>query len=180
MTVKTVTQVGNPLIRGKARKVSNPKSKSVQTVIKTLVESMRHHGLVGMAAPQVGKNLRIFVSEVRNTKLRKGQTKKNLDPLRVFINPKIISYSKNHKAGWEGCGSVASAQLFGKVMRPTAVVVEAHDGAGRVLKLRATNLLARIIQHEMDHINGIVFTDRANLRTLMSRNEYLKKFAKKA
>src|SRR5688572_2661589 len=112
MIIKEATQIGNKVIRSKAREITKQKSKSVQKIIADLIDSMRHHELVGMAAPQIGKDIRVFVTEIRETKLRKGQTKKNVDPLRVFINPRIISFSKVKKSDWEGCGSVASAGLF--------------------------------------------------------------------
>lgn len=137
---------------------------------------MRHHGLVGMAAPQIGVSKKIFVTEVRKTKHRSPNI---LDGLRVFINPKIVSSSKRNKAGYEGCGSVAFAKLFGKVMRPEAVTVQAYNEKGEKFEIKATGLLARIIQHEIDHLNGVVFLDRlTDKKSLMSENEYRKKFKK--
>ncbi len=178
MVIKETTQVGNPLIRARAKRVSNLKSKIVQKVIADLIDSMRYHELVGMAAPQIGKNLRIFVSEIRETKLRKGQSVKNVDSLRVYINPEIIWCSKKQATGYEGCGSVASANIFGTVKRPDSVIVKAQDQNGDTFKIKAGNLLARVIQHEYDHIEGRVFTDKANHQSYMSRNEYLNKFRK--
>ncbi len=178
MVIKETTQVGNSLIRVKAKRVSNLKSKIVQKVVADLIDSMRYHELVGMAAPQIGKNLRIFVSEIRETKLRKGQSVKNADPLRVYINPEIIWCSKKQATGHEGCGSVASANIFGTVKRPDSVIIKAQDQNGDTFKIKASNLLARVIQHEYDHIEGIVFTDKANPQSYMSRNEYLNKFKK--
>jgi peptide deformylase len=180
MIIKEVTQVGNKIIRSKAHKVTDPNAQSVQRVITDLIDSMRHHDLVGMAAPQIGKSLRVFVTEIREVGLRKGQTRKNIDPLRVFINPRIVSFSKAERSGWEGCGSVASADLSAMVKRPVSLEIEALDRSGKKFKLKAENLLARVIQHEMDHLNGIVFSDKADTQTYMSRNEYLKLRAKKA
>lgn len=133
---------------------------------------MRHHGLVGMAAPQIGSDLRIFISEVRLTQFRRDR--KKLDPLKVFINPKITSLSRKHVSDIEGCGSVANANLFAQVKRPETITVVAMDAQGKEFELKAKGLLARIIQHEMDHINGIVFTDKADPKTYMSGEEYLK------
>lgn len=179
MVIKDATQVGNKIIREKSKEVSNPTSREVRKVVKDLIDSMRHHDLVGMAAPQIGKGLRIFVTEVRKTKLRKGVGIENVDPLRIFINPKVLSVSNKEMKDWEGCGSVASANLFGMVKRPSIVVVEALDEKGVKFQLKASNLLARVIQHEMDHLNGIVFADRADTKTYMSKSEYLKLRAKK-
>lgn len=174
MILKKATQVGNPIIRRKSKKVIDVTSTKTKKVVRDLVDSMRHHGLVGMAAPQIGENLRIFVTEIRATNTRRKDKNFEIDDLRVFINPKFISVSEKMNKGWEGCGSVAESGLFAKVNRPTTVVVEALDGKGKKFKLEAKNLLARVIQHEMDHIEGIVFLDKADTKTCMSRNEYLK------
>jgi peptide deformylase len=172
MSVKPTTQIGNPIIRAKAKPVKDFSSKVVQKTINDLIDSMRQHDLVGMAAPQVGVSLRIFITEIRNTKHRKP---KDIDILRVFINPKIISYSKRIVAGYEGCGSVASANLFGKVNRPDTVVVKACNEKGEEFELKAKGLLARVIQHEYDHIEGRVFLDKlTDKKSLMSGEEYMK------
>lgn len=173
MIIKEVTQVGNKVIRSKAIAVSNILSKQTQKIVTDLVDSMRHHALVGMAAPQIGKGVRIFVTEIAATKFRKPEFK-DIDALRIFINPKIISSSSVRDKGWEGCGSVAFSNLFGKVSRPSSIVVEAFDREGTKFQVKATNLLARVIQHEIDHLNGVVFADTADTKTYMSKNEYLK------
>lgn len=173
MIHKKATQVGNPLIRAKAKRVADPKATSTKKVVKDLIDSMRHHGLVGMAAPQIGKSLRIFVTEPRNTGVRTVKGKEH-DGVRVFINPKILSLSKATVKSWEGCGSVADKNLFAAVRRSSTVTVRAYGEDGAAFTLRATGLLARVIQHEMDHLNGIVFTDTADRATYMSREEYLK------
>lgn len=174
MIIKTVTQVGDPVIRKKAKRVKDFESKETKQVIKNLIDSMRHHGLVGMAAPQIGEEMQIFVTEIRETIHRKTNKVSDIDGLRVFVNPKILSFSEKTVKGWEGCGSVAESGLFGKVERSESIFVEAHDDKGKKFNLEARGLLARVIQHEMDHLNGIVFIDRVDTKTCMSRNEYLK------
>ncbi len=173
MIVKNATQVGNKVIRSKSVNVLSPISKSTQKIVNDLTDTMRHHDLVGMAAPQIGKGVRVFVTEIRQTKLR-NKAAINLDSLKVFINPRIISSTKKEAKDWEGCGSVATANLFGLVKRPASLVIEALDERGIKFRLKAKKLLARVIQHEMDHLNGIVFVDKADTKTYMSRNEYLK------
>ncbi len=174
MIKKNAAQVGSSVIRARSQTVSLPISTANKKIIADLIDSMRHHELVGMAAPQLGKSVRIFVTEIRKTRLRKGDSVKNSDPLRIFLNPKIISVSKKTTMGWEGCGSVATSNLFGMVKRPATVTVEAVNENGKLFQLMAHDLLARVIQHEMDHLNGIVFTDKADSKTYMSRGEYLK------
>ncbi len=178
MIIKSATQIGNPIIRKKSKKVVDVRSPQNKKIIKDLVDAMRHHNLVGMAAPQIGANVRIFVTEIRETKLRKTDKKSDIDGLRVFVNPKITYFSEKKVSGWEGCGSVAESGLFAKVSRPETLVVQAFDSNGDKFTLEAKGLLARVIQHEIDHINGIVFIDKADTKTCMSRKEYLKMQAK--
>lgn len=175
MIKREVVQIGNSIIRRKSKKVKDISSKKIKRITKDLIDSMRFHGLVGMAAPQIGLSLRIFVTEIRKTKTRKKQEK--ADSPRVYINPSIIFYSKKHVVGYEGCGSVTSGQLFGPVRRPEKITVKAQDARGKVFIIKAKDLLARVIQHELDHLNGFVFIDKvADTKKLLSRDEYIKRF----
>ena len=149
MIIKSIKQVGNPIIRKKSMKVVSAKSPKIKKIIKDLTDTMRHSNLVGIAAPQIGQSLRIFVTEIKATKYRKPS---ELDKLRVFINPKIIWSSKKKVSGYEGCGSVASSGIFGKVSRSTKIIVSASDKNNNEFILNAKGLLARIIEHEYDHL----------------------------
>ena len=172
MVIKLVTQVGNPIIRKKSKKVRLITSPKIKKIVKDLTDSMRHANLVGMAAPQIGHNLRIFVTEIRTTTLRKTSEQ---DGLRIFINPKIIHASKKKILGYEGCGSVASSGIFGKVSRSTQVIVEAFDEKNKKFAFTTKGLLARVIQHEIDHLDGIIFLDKvSDKKSLMSQEEYIK------
>ena len=182
MIIQEATQVGSPIIRKKSKAIvlSRIKTKEIKKIVQDLIDSMHHHQLVGMAAPQIGKNLRIFVTEIRETQLRKADSDKEIDNLRVFINPQIISRSKKSTSRYEGCGSVAYAQIFATVSRPESVRVRAFDEKGERFVLGASGLLARVIQHELDHIDGKVFLDREfDSKSLMSKHEYIAKFKKK-
>ena len=172
MIITSVTQVGNPIIRARSRTVRSVSSPETRKIVGDLIDSMRAANLVGMAAPQIGINVRIFVTEIRATKYRKPAER---DGVRIFINPKILHLSKKKVPGHEGCGSVAVGGLFGNVNRSYGVTVSAFDKEGRKFILRAEGLLARIIQHEYDHLEGKIFLDRMKETTsLMSREEYLK------
>jgi peptide deformylase len=172
MSIKQTVQIGNKIIRQKADTVQNVSVTDIQETIKDLVDSMRHDNLVGMAAPQIGKKWRIFVSEICRTTYRKNIAKSDL--LRVFVNPEIIWQSKKQQNGYEGCGSVASAQLFGSVKRAESIICKALDGNGKPFKIKASGFLARIIQHETDHLNGLVFLDRvSDTRTLVDKQIYI-------
>jgi peptide deformylase len=173
MIKREVTQTGNPVIRKKSAKIKNVYSRNIKKVVQNLIDSMRHHELVGMAAPQIGVNLRIFVTEIRKTKFRKQPNTPDL--LRVYINPRIVRRSKKEVFEYEGCGSVAFSQLFALVKRPESIVIRALNKKGEEFELKTTGLLSRVIQHEFDHIEGKIFLDREfDRKSIMSKNEYLK------
>ena len=173
VVVKDVIQIGNPILRAKNETVKKIDDKSVLKTIDDLIDSMRHYGLVGMAAPQIGVNLKIFVTEIRATQSRKPES---LDKLRVFINPKIIWKSKKEVIIYEGCGSVANGNLFGPVSRSEKIKIIATDILGKKIRLKAEGLLARVIQHEYDHLLGIEFVEKiCDMKKVMSREEYLRR-----
>lgn len=172
MVVENVIQIGNPVLRAKNETVKKIDDKRVLKTIADLVDSMRHYGLVGMAAPQIGVNLKIFVTEIRATPSRKPE---NLDNLRVFINPKIIWKSQKEVIIYEGCGSVANGNLFGPVNRSEKIKIIATDILGKKMRLKAEGLLARVIQHEYDHLVGIEFVEKiCDMKKIMSKSEYIK------
>jgi len=172
MVIKNVVQAGNPLLRQKANLVNDISSNKVQEIIKNLIDTMRADSLVGEAAPQIGESVRIFISEVRDTKYRKSEQGGSL---KIYINPEIVDCSGEEIVSYEGCGSVAHAQLFGPVKRHKFVTVKATDENGKEFTLKAEGFLARIIQHEYDHLEGILFTDKLdNWTKVMSKEEYIK------
>ena len=176
MIIKEIVQIGNPILNRPSKFVAKVGATETQRVITNLVDSVRHHNLIGMAASQIGEKLRIFVTEVRKTKYR--NLKK--DKLRVYINPEIIWSSKKQAVIYEGCGSVAYAKLFAPVRRPEKIIIEACDENGNKFRIDASGMLSRVIQHEYDHLNGIEFTEKITaMRKIMSSEEYLKMVASK-
>jgi len=174
MIIKEIVQLGNPKIRkiSKNLVLKNIKSNKTKVLIKNLIDSMRSENLIGISAPQINENLRIFVTEIRQTKNRKS---KELDKLRIFVNPKITYSSKEKVSGYEGCGSVANSNLFGLVNRPKNIIIQAFDEKGEEFEIKANGLLARVIQHEYDHLDGILFVDKVtNTKSYMSGSEYRK------
>lgn len=166
-----VYQIGDKVIRAKAKRVRLPADAATKRLIQQMIRTMRHNHLVGIAAPQIGVSKRIFVTEPRTTEFRKRQKK---GVLVVYINPQILNQSKSTTLGYEGCGSVAHASIFGKVARSKKITILAYDLAGRTFTTHASGLLARIIQHEYDHLEGKVFLDRLhNTRTLLDRQSYV-------
>lgn len=175
MIIKEIIQIGNPLLSKKSKPIAKISSIETQQVIKNLVDSMRYHDLVGMAASQIGEKMRIFVTEVRKTFYRNFSK----DILRVYINPKIVWFSKKQVIIYEGCGSVAYAKLFAPVKRPEKIIIEAFDEKGNKFRLKAEGFLSRVIQHEYDHLDGIEFTEKiTDIRKIMSSGEYKNYFLK--
>lgn len=141
-----IVQEGAPVLREKAKPVPNPKSPEIKRLIEDMIATMKDAKGLGLAAPQVGKSLRLFTVDVE-------------DKIYVFINPEIKDLSKDKSSFEEGCLSVQ--KIWGPVVRPKKLTIKALDETGKPIKIRAKGLLARVIQHEMDHINGILFIDKA-------------------
>jgi peptide deformylase len=169
MAVRETTQIGDKRLRAKNARVKDVNDSKVKQVIIDLIDSMHAAELIGMAAPQIGENWRIFVTEPRKTVFRSGVG----DRLRVYINPRIIKVSRETAVMYEGCGSVEAAGVFGPVERPKVVIVEALDEGGRTFRLKADGVLGRVIQHEMDHLEGIEFIDTMGKEVLVDRETYV-------
>jgi len=173
MIIKNLPQIGNPKLRLKAQPLLSDDLNIPRTKreIKNLIDTMRAKDLIGMALPQIGVSRRIIAVEVRETKTRKMGN----SPLRVFINPKIVKRSRQTKTDYEGCGSVIWGDLFGPVSRHQSVLVEYLDHNGKKSKESFSGIESIVIQHECDHLDGILFTDRVrDNRKLIDRDAYLK------
>lgn len=176
MATRDTIQIGDPRLKAPNRTVEKFDDPTVNRVIQDLIDTMRANELIGMAAPQIGENWKIFVTEPRETKFR---TADQVDMLRVYINPIILNSSKEESIIYEGCGSVLKGQLFGPVKRPKKINIEAFDQKGKKFRLICDGILARVIQHEYDHLNGIEFTEKIfDYRKLMSVDFYLKDIKK--
>ena len=159
MATRKVIMAGDPLLKAKNKLVKDVKFPKIQKLIKELIATNKKAGLIGIAASQIGENHMVFITYPVNTKERKlGKT----DKLRVYINPKITYQSKKKNVIYEGCGSVADGAIFGPVIRPEEVEVQALDERGQKFSLRANGILGRVIQHENDHLHGIEFIQKVS------------------
>ncbi len=157
--------IGDPVLQKRADEVKEPAHREVRKLIEDLTDTMRDAGLVGLAAPQIGVSLRVFVVEIRPDNPRGAKA----HPLQVFINP-TLELSKKTVLGYEGCGSIPN--LFGEVERSEHLLVTYQDLESVRMKGQYNGLVARIIQHETDHLNGIMFTERADPRSLMWKHHF--------
>jgi len=156
MAIKEVIQIGDERLKNANKTLKPTDMAIIKKIVKDLTDTMIHADIVGIAAPQIGENYRIMLSEPRQTKFRAADQS---DILRVYINPKIIEFSKEEIIIYEGCGSVSS-NFFGPVKRPKEIVIEAYDINFKKFRLRCDGLLARVIQHEYDHLSGIEFIEK--------------------
>lgn len=172
MAVRRVIQIGDPRLKNKNKAVVDFADKKLHILIQDLKDTMNKTGLVGIAAPQIGKNYCVFVTHPRNTKTRNIGKE---DIFRIYINPKITYFSQVKTIIYEGCGSVMKGQLFGPVKRPKEVKIEAFDEKGQKFELESDGLLARVIQHEYDHMTGVEFTEKiSDYKKLISETFYRK------
>ena len=173
MIIKDLIQIGNPKMNFRLKDVSDYKDPQVIKLIQDLKDTLYHHELVGIASNQIGGKYRIFVTEVRKTSFRNPVDK---DMLRIYVNPSIIRTSREMEEIYEGCGSVAYSKLMVKVKRPKEIKIKAFDEEGRESILEAKGLLARVILHEMDHLNNIEFIEKVDdWKSAMSSEEYKKR-----
>ncbi len=161
MTLLTIITPSNPILRRKARPVSDPRAPEVQRLIDDMIVTMREAPGVGLAAPQVAEPLRLAVIEYAAEPDDLPEDAEPPEPkLYVIINPEITARSEEMVDGAEGCLSIPG--YAGNVSRHQAVTVKALNRQGRPIKIKADGWLARIFQHEIDHLDGVLFIDRAS------------------
>lgn len=177
MKVLPRTEFGNPVLRKRAKNVSLKflKTAGFRKLVKEMIYTMRQVPGVGLAAPQIGKSLRLVVMETRPMKNRPNLKKKG--PI-VVVNPKVVTFSKTKNKDWEGCLSLMNVR--GRVPRSKEVVVEYYNEKGEKIRERARGFWARIFQHEIDHLNGTLYIDRMeDMQTLITQKELKKRLSKK-
>lgn len=153
MALRNVIKLPDPVLRRKAHKVADF-GKDFQKLVDDMVDTMRDEPGVGLAAPQVNVSLRVIVVEYPEDDSIEDTPSK----LFAVANPEIIKASEDTVMGVEGCLSVPN--LYGEVERSIKIVVSGLNRYGKKQKIRAHGWLARIFQHEIDHLDGVLFVDR--------------------
>jgi peptide deformylase len=177
MSILKIARLGHPVLRSRARALEPPEiaTPSVQQLIDDLLETMREYQGVGLAATQVHELVRVFVAAVGADE---GEPDREPAPL-VLINPEIRAAGSEIIEDWEGCLSIPD--LRGKVPRAAEIQVRGYDRRGERLMLRAGDFAARVIQHETDHLDGVLFLDRMrSFETLTFLDEYSRYWSKEA
>jgi peptide deformylase len=150
--MREIITTGNPILRRKAKKVQKITPR-LQELADDMVETMRAAPGIGLAAPQVGVSERLFVAEIEKSEEHPGSGK-----LYMVFNPEYVFQSEEVVDGVEGCLSIPG--WAGEVTRHYKVVIKGLDRHGKRVRIEAEGLLARVFQHEIDHLDGVLFPDR--------------------
>ena len=174
MSILKIARMGHPVLRTPARMVDRAllRSSPVQKLIDDMIETMTEYHGVGLAAPQVHEGLRLFVAALD------GRSDDEEEPKPIaIINPEITVVGSEIVEDWEGCLSIPDVR--GRVPRAREIKVLAYDRKGERIELRAHDFPARVIQHETDHLDGVLFFDRMrSFETLSFLDEYSRYWAK--
>jgi peptide deformylase len=173
MSILKVALMGHPVLRTKAAAVdkSTLRTPAIQKLIDDMMDTMSEYHGVGLAAPQVHEGLRIFVASLD---MERGEEP---TPPIAIVNPEITPVGSDMVDDWEGCLSIPD--IRGKVPRHREIKVTALDRNGERIELRARGFSARVIQHETDHLDGILFFDRMRaFETLTFLEEYSRYWVK--
>jgi len=175
MSILKVARMGHPVLRAKARPLEKSEIRSVvvQKLIDDMMDTMAEYHGVGLAAPQVHEGLRIFVAALDDGE---EEDEGEAAPL-ALINPEITVVGADLIEDWEGCLSIPDVR--GRVPRAREIKVRAYDRNGVRIELRAHDFPARVIQHETDHLDGVLFFDRMRtFESLTFLDEYSRYWAK--
>lgn len=166
-----IIQLGDPVLRSKAQQVENVYDPYIQKLIDDLIATVGQANGVGIAAPQVAESYRLFIVASRpNSRYPNAP---EMEPT-AMLNPQILAHSTEVVKGWEGCLSIPG--IRGLVPRYQAIEVEYTDRNGKLQKQELTDFIARVFQHEHDHLNGIVFLDRLeSTQDIITEQEYQKR-----
>ena len=164
MAIREILFLGDPVLREEAEEVASFDD-GLRALVRDMFETMYHAEGIGLAAPQIGVSSRVIVVDLRR--------EKEDDQPMALVNPRLVWASEETAKHPEGCLSIPTLEEV--VERPTAVRVEARDPQGKPVKIEASELLARALQHEIDHLDGILFLDRVST---LKRRMLLKKWRK--
>jgi peptide deformylase len=172
--LRQIAQLGHPVLRAPVTSVAVPASAAVRALVADMQETMRDANGVGIAAPQVFESVAIFIVASRPSP--RYPDAPLMEP-ELIINPKIIDRSAEMVKDWEGCLSIPG--LRGEVSRHRHIKTQYQTIEGQYVERTFSEFIARIFQHEDDHLHGIVFLDRLeSTRDIITEKEYQKRMAK--
>ncbi len=170
MAILKIARMGHPVLRQHAAAVPDPSAPEIQRLLADMADTLADAGGVGLAAPQVHIPLRLFIFHVPASRSGTGADL----PLRAIINPLITALSEDRELGWEGCLSIPG--LRGMVPRHKSIRLCGIGADGSSIEETLTNFPARIVQHEADHLDGILYPARMEDFRSFGYNEELDRF----
>ena len=170
-----IARMGNPVLQIRAKEISKPRSHEVSQIITFMKDTLEDSKGVGLAAPQVHVSQRIVIIHI-NEEVAK-EYKCEIVPLTVLINPEITILTEERESDWEGCLSIPG--MLGKVPRFTRIRYRALTPKGKMIEKEATGFHARVIQHECDHLDGVLYPMRMDDLTLLGFEEEIRNRIKK-
>jgi peptide deformylase len=182
MSILKVARMGHPVLRTRAKslEVADIKSPEIQQLIDDMFETMQEYQGVGLAAPQVHASVRLFVAGFApGADDDDDEEEEERVPLMALINPEISVVGDDTAEDWEGCLSIPD--IRGRVVRAREIKVKGYDRRGRRIEINARGFTARVIQHEADHLDGVLFFDRMeSLETLTFLDEFGKYWSRRS
>jgi len=161
MAILPIIQPDNPILRKKAHKITKFDDPALQKLIDDMIETLADAQGVGLAAPQVAESRRLILVRLPDeTEEDRAEYGEQAGKLHIFLNPKITKESREMVSGIEGCLSIPG--LVGEVNRHETVVVTGNNREGKNIRIKARGWLARVFQHEIDHLDGVLFIDRTD------------------
>jgi len=175
MAILKIARMGHPVLKAVAEPVPEPKSEAIQALVRDMVETLEDVGGIGLAAPQVHASKRVVIFYVPGERrAASGEPAEDI-PLTVLINPEIEPMSEEKTTGVEACLSVPG--LAGQVPRWTHIRYRALDLHGRMFEREAKGYHARVVQHECDHLDGILYPMRMTDLSSLAFVEELRRFS---
>ena len=159
MPVRQIITPENPILRRKANRVTTFDTR-FQALIDDMVATMQDANGIGLAAPQIASSQRVIVVQLSDDEAAREEFGKDAGVLHVVINPKIARASREIVEGIEACLSIPG--YYGTVERHVEVTVKGQDRNGKKIRIKARDWLARAFQHEIDHLDGVLYIDRAS------------------
>jgi peptide deformylase len=173
MSILKVARMGHPVLRKRARALDRAelKSAAIQKLIDDMIDTMAEYHGIGLAAPQVHEGLRIFIAGMQEHSASENDEEEPPIVPVAFINPEFVPIGNEKETDWEGCLSIPD--IRGKVSRYTRVKIRGLDREGTRQEMQLAGFPARVVQHENDHLDGILFFDRmSSFDTLTFLEEY--------
>ncbi|RZO37063.1 MAG: peptide deformylase [Rhodospirillaceae bacterium] len=178
MTLLKIARMGHPVLLQAAEVIADPTARNVGRLLEDMVETMEDAAGVGLAAPQVYAGKRVIIFKSPRERCEDGGAESDFSPLTALINPEFEPVQDELALGWEGCLSIPG--ITGAVPRYSHIVYRGYLPNGQEVEREATNFHARVVQHEIDHLDGVLFPMRMTDLSLLSFNEELKVFMEHA